>query len=313
MRRRWIAMAGVVALLFLGAACREAKRTQNRSAGGGEPARALTDRQASGAAGPAAPSVADQASNSAPDARLAAPAGSQPVPPVPDLAPVGPKIVKTANVELRVPRGTFQARLSEATALAEQLGGFVNASTSTERRGRLSSGTITLRVPADRFQEALGRLRRLGTLTRESEQGDDATREFVDLEARLRQAKSHEAFLLKLMDQAKTISDMIQIQEQLGAVQLRVEELQGQLQYLRDRTSFSAITARLFEPGTTVREPVGLGKAWSSAVDAFVRVIGGLIVAVGWLAPFALLSLAGLIAWRIGRARGRAVAERQAG
>lgn len=160
---------------------------------------------------------------------------------------------------------------------------------------------MLLRIPGDRFQAALAALKDLGTVTHEKQDGQDVTREFVDLEARLRHAKSQESFYLRLMDQAKTIEEMVRIQEQLANVQLRIEELEGQLQYLRDQTSLATISVRIFEPGATTQPPRGLGKAWSEAIQAFQRVVGGLIVGLGWVAPFALLGVAGLAGWRVAR------------
>jgi uncharacterized protein YdcH (DUF465 family) len=178
----------------------------------------------------------------------------------------------------------------------------VSSSSVTESDGKLSSGTLTIRVPSNQFQAAVARFKGLGKLTNEEQSGQDVTKEYVDLEARLKQAKAEEAFFLRLMDQAKSISDMIQIQSQLSAVQLRIEEIQGQLQFLQDQTSFSTITARIYEPGATVGgRPKGLAKAWQEARDGFESVISGTVIAAGWLAPFGLIALAGFVVFRLTR------------
>jgi hypothetical protein len=103
-----------------------------------------------------------------------------------------------------------------------------------------------------------------------------------------------------MMDQAENISDMIQVQSQLSGVQLRIEEIQGQLNYLKDQTALSTVSVRIYEPGAPASgNPQPLTKAWDSAVDGFQSVIGGLVVAVGWLAPFALIALAGLFVLKL--------------
>lgn len=284
MSKRVLAAPALGAIVLLvGSACsRAAKEVQPRDAGGQRAVHAPE------------PAVAG-AKGRVVDERLAT-SGLPEVPPL----PAGSKVIRNAGIEIRVGKGRFDDRFSEAGRLAESLGGFVAHSSTSSRKGNVASGTITVRVPSDKFQVALSSLRRLGKVTSEQQDGQDVTKEFVDLEARLRHAKGQEAFFLRLMDQAKTISDMIQIQEQLTQVQLRIEEIQGQLQFLRDQTSFATITAHIFEPGAAVR-PGGLARAWSEAVAGFKAVLAGMIVAVGWTAPFVLLGLALVGAWKITR------------
>lgn len=213
------------------------------------------------------------------------------------------KVIKTAEVHLRVEEGEFQDAFFRGNGVAEEFGGFVTNSSTSESDGRISSGTLTIRVPAEGFMSALAALRELGEVTSEQSSGRDVTSEFVDLEARLRHLKSQEAFFLRLMDEAKTISDMIQIQGQLASVQLQIEQTQGQLNLINDQTSFSTISVRIFEEGVAVGPAKGLGRAWEEAVAGFKTVVGGLIVASGWVAPFLAIGLAGYGLWRVSRLR----------
>lgn len=217
----------------------------------------------------------------------------------PGIPGVPQRVVKTANIEVRIGKDAFQKRFNRASAIAEELGGFVTNSSTEQTKGRVASGTLTMRVPSDRFQEALTKIRGLGKVTGESQSGQDVTREFVDLEARLRHAKAQEAFFLKLMDQSKTVSDLLQVQQQLANVQLEIEQLQGQINYLKDQTSFSSITARIFEPvAAGSPEPKGFGKALREAWAGFRTVIGGTVVFLGWVTPMALMGLVGYGLWR---------------
>jgi uncharacterized protein DUF4349 len=234
----------------------------------------------------------------------AVPGQPYPGPPVPGAVPppsLPSKVIKNASIEVRVAKGKFQIRFNRASSIAESLGGFVTNS-SLERTGdRVASGTLTIRVPSDKFQTALSALRALGTVTSENQNGRDVTSEYVDLEARINHARAQEAFYLKLIGQAKSIDEMLRIQDQLGQVQLQIEQLQGQKKVLDDQTTYSTITAQLFEPGV-VAEPRprrGLGRAWSEAVDGFKTIITGLIVGAGWIAPFALLLLLVAGVWKL--------------
>lgn len=240
----------------------------------------------------------------APDAAVVAPEARDAAAPPISLPQVGAKVIQNAEIEVRVGKGDFQDQFSKASLIAQQLGGFVAGSSISETEGKIASGTITLRIPSEKFESGLSDLRSLGKVTRESRSGQDVTQEFVDLEARLRHAKSEEAFYLRLMDEAKSVSELISVRQQLSEVQLRIEELTGRIEFLKNQTSYATVTARIFEAGLEPSKPkTGLAKAWQEAIDGFRSVVGGAIVVMGWIAPFAVAGLVGAGAYRAIRRR----------
>lgn len=328
MRKRSILVASLLLLVFVSAACGLVSRGEDPSVAGPAPEEGATeeadmkaqsggDAGGGGAAGGSGEFAGSRTGGGeggdgsggagggvTRDRLSAAPSAitAPDLPPLPSIPSASSKVIKSASLEIRVSKGSFGRQFDRATSVAEQFGGFVSSSSVTESDGKLSSGTLTIRVPSNQFQAAVARFKGLGKLTHEEQSGQDVTKEYVDLEARLKQAKAQEAFYLRLMDQAKSISDMIQIQSQLSAVQLRIEEIQGQLQFLQDQTSFSTITARIFEPGAPIGgRPKGLAKAWQDAREGFESVIGGTVVAAGWIAPFGLIALAGFVGYRLVR------------
>lgn len=247
----------------------------------------------------AAPQIADNSRGAA--------TSQEPLPPIPPNGnpAIGDKVIKNATVEIEVDKGEFQRQFGRAGDVAAQFGGFVAGRDARETDGKTASGTVTIRVPSDKLDAALDALRDLGRLTGEQQASQDVSTEFVDLEARLRHAKTQEAFYLRLMERATTIADLIQIQSQLSQVQLQIEEIQGRLNFLKDQTAYSTITVRIFEPGVSTARG-RLGKAWAEAIEGFKSVIAGLVVFVGWMAPLVLLGLIVVIAWRLLRRRPKA-------
>ncbi|MEX2553043.1 MAG: DUF4349 domain-containing protein, partial [Actinomycetota bacterium] len=210
--------------------------------------------------------------------------------PLPNIPPSATKVIKNSRIEIRVGEGSFDRQFGRASSLAESMGGFVSNSDVNETEGGLSSGTITLRIPSQNFQAARARLKELGRVMAEDQSGQDVTKEFVDLEARRRHAKTEESFFLGLLDRSKSIADLVQVQAKLSEVQLRIEQVEGQLQFLQDQTSFSTVSVRIFEPGAREKTPEGdLSKAVQRAMNASQSVVGGMVVSIGWLAPFALI------------------------
>jgi hypothetical protein len=191
-----------------------------------------------------------------------------------------------------IPRDAFDDRFGEAVDVAEEQGGFVADSRSRER-----SGSLTLRVPAERFDETLRALRALGTVEVESVHGEDVTADYVDLHANLEIARARREVLLGLMADAVTIEQTIRVQNALDETQLRIERFQGQLRLLDDRTSLATIGLQLREQGvepTPEVETPSIPNAFEQAIAGFVGVIAAIVIGLGYLLPLAAL---GLAAW----------------
>ena len=213
-----------------------------------------------------------------------------------DLPGISAKLVKTADLELEVPREGFSDALREAMAIAGRFGGFVLTTAVEGRDAR--RGSIAVRVPSERFEAALAELHGLGEVEAESVSTEDVGQEFVDMEARLRNLRAQEAVLLRLYERAETIPETIRVQSEVSGVQLQIEELEGRLRYLRDQTSLGTISVSLTEAGAVPARLGPIGRAWRTAVEVTTGIASGLIVGLGALLPVALL---GLIAWPLVR------------
>ena len=207
------------------------------------------------------------------------------------LPSVGPSVIKTGNVRIEVPSGDFRQSVQEVVSIASRYpGGFV-LSTSIEG-GEARFGTVVVRVPARNFERALAEIEGLGRVKSENVTGQDVTQEFIDLEARLRNFRSQEAVLLRLMDKANTVTDTIRVQGELQGVQLEIERLTGQLRYLEDQTSLATLTVSLAEAGAVTPRPAGaLQRAWEQALENSLGVVAAVIVGAGVVIPIAFLVL----------------------
>jgi hypothetical protein len=213
------------------------------------------------------------------------------------------RVIRTAEVGLVIPPDAFDERFASAVDIASAQGGFVSTSTTRER-----AGSVTIRVPAANFAATLRSLRELGDVEVQTIQGRDVTAEYVDLRARLRIAKSRREVLLRLMDRAVSIEQTIRVQNALDETQLRIEELQGQLRFLDDRTSLATIRLNLREEGVEPAEiqRASIPNAFERSFAGFVGVIAGVVVGLGYLIPLVGI---GLLAWFVvARVRRRRVA-----
>jgi hypothetical protein len=218
-------------------------------------------------------------------------AGSNGVSFQPDTAipQIGPKVIKTADVNVALGRGKFQTGLEQAMQIAGRYQGFV-LSTSVGSSGP-RTGTVVMRVPESRFEAALADLKGLGKVTREEVSGQDVSQEFVDLQARLRNAKAQEVVLLRLMNRANSVSATIQVEQHLEGVQLQIERLKGELRYLGSQTAMSTITVGLTQAGVVAHQDSSIEKAWRQAGAAFLAVVSAVIVGAAFVLPIGLLVL----------------------
>jgi Domain of unknown function (DUF4349) len=216
-----------------------------------------------------------------------------------------PKVIKEGQVELRVERDTFGDSVDEVILLARRFGGSVQA-TAIDDSGE-GRGSVIVRVPSDRFEDTLTELGDIGRIESQFVDTQDVTDEFVDLGARIRNARTAEHVLLNLMDEATTIADTIRVQNQLERVQENIERMRGRLRVLEDHTSFSTLAVDVIEEGAPKeKDPEEAGtliKAWRDAVEGFMGVVSGVIVASGVVLPVAFMAL--IVALLVRRIRPR--------
>lgn len=211
------------------------------------------------------------------------------------------RVIKTADVELEVEDGRLGRALREGREIAEAAGGYL-LSTSVDGSDR-RRGAFTIRVPAPDFESTLSALEALGTVAAEDVRGEDVSQEFVDLEARLRNATAQEEVLFRLYDRSTSIADTIRVQRELEDVQLEIERLRGRLRFLEDRTDLSTISVSVREAGAVTAAAGPFEKAWDKARDTFVAVVSGAIVGAGFVLPLALFALVAYFVFRFVRPR----------
>lgn len=213
----------------------------------------------------------------------------------------GPRVVRTASLQVEVADGAAAGAVDEAATVAAELGGFVTEAQTRRTDVGGTSGTVTVRVPVDRFDEARRRLGALGEVREESVNGEDVTGQLVDLDARLRSLQAEEEAYRTLLGRAQEVGDVLVVQEELFAVRTEIEQLQAQQAALADAADFATLRVGFVEPGapavTTVpSEPSLLAQGVERAVGATLAVLAGTLVVLGYVVPLSLLAA---VAWGI--------------
>ena len=162
------------------------------------------------------------------------------------------------------------------------------------------SGYVTVRLPAASLEQFRKDVAGLGTVVFESTDSQDVTTQNADLEARLKNLQATESGLRRLFDKAKTVNEMLAIQNQLTQVQGEIESLTAQIKVLNDQAAMSTVTVQLVGPEAIVSpagESWGFMEALRTSVRAFVGTINVMIVALGALLP--LIVIVALFVWLV--------------
>jgi hypothetical protein len=152
-------------------------------------------------------------------------------------------IVRNANMTLIVQ--DTQARLDTISGLAKEFGGYVASSSTTKFEQGLQA-RVTLRIPAEKFDTALDRLRKLAVEVREEQvSGDDVTAEYTDLGSRQRNLEAAEAQLREILSKAEKTEDVLSIFNRLTEIRGEIEQVKGRMQFLSQSAALSTINLTL--------------------------------------------------------------------
>jgi hypothetical protein len=226
------------------------------------------------------------------------------------------KVISDAQLQIEVETGKFQSAFEQALLIADRYGGYIisSGSQASGEEGSMKSGTIAVRVPAASFSRALNDADKVGNVKNRQIQTQDVTEEYVDLQARITNSQAHVKALLDLLARAKTVDEILQVQQVLTSAQQQLEELQGRLRFLDEHTSYSTITMAIYETGVVVT-PVGewgITKAFNDALHNLVKAMNSIVRGLGVMIPvLVLLAIIAYIVYRIVRASTRHRRERE--
>jgi hypothetical protein len=181
------------------------------------------------------------------ESKLAAAEQAPPKPaetPAPEMA--NRKLIRNAIVQLEIV--SFDDAVQKITAFANEERGYV-ATTSSEKQanGKLR-GEVVVKVLPENLDRFLQKVRGLGELKNQTLGTEDVTKAYFDTDARLKNAHVMEQ---RLIDMLKTktgkVSDLLQVEKELGRVREEIEKMQGELKYWDSQVQFATVTISLAE------------------------------------------------------------------
>ncbi len=207
-----------------------------------------------------------------------------------DIIDIERKLIKEGHVEFQT-NDLTRTRKNILDAVRKYKA-YMASDREYKSTGRISV-TMVIRVPAADFD------RFLADATRGVEKFDskeikvkDVTEEFLDVRARLKTKKELEQRYLQLLQKAKNVNEILEIEKQIGMLRAEIESIEGRLKYLQNRVSYATLTLSFYKkiPRTShwsQKFKDAFKSGWNNFVMFFV-VLAGL-----W--PFILIGLVMLL------------------
>jgi hypothetical protein len=217
-------------------------------------------------------------------------------------------IIRNASITLQVTN--VESMLATVRGITDGAGGLVFAS-STSFDGDNQIATITLDVPAEKFDQVVNSLRSAPGVKKvqsEAVASQDVTDEYVDLQSKLKSLNASQDRLLELIKGATNINDILTLDDHLTDIQSQIDQINGRINYIDKKTSFSRITLTLSPVAIVVHQNnnggFDLGEAVSSAWRSSLRFTGDVltvgvkvVVFLWWVVPLAAIAF-GIFALR---------------
>ena len=299
-----VALSVVTVVLAAGCADKASVPEQARGAVGGVASTAEF-------AGKVAPMASDMAGASVRMATQSVPATVAP----PSPGPMSSNIAQGSTVPSMIIRNgsasvqvdSLELGIAAVQRMATTYGGFVGNTSLSAGDNQVRSATIELKIPSARYDEALAGLKPIGKVEAITSTAEDVGEEFVDMTARVTNARRLEERLITLLaTRTGKLEDVLAVERELARVREEIERYEGRLRFLKTRVAISTLSVTVHERMPLVSAAPGENVLLEAVKDAwrnFVHFLAALIASMGVIIPTVALLAAGLIGWRRWRRR----------
>lgn len=211
-------------------------------------------------------------------------------------------IIRTGNATIRV--DSVDSSLASIISLTLDYEGSVQSQDRSDAEG-VDYANVTIRIPADRFDEFVEQLAEIGDVEYLNINAMDVTTQVRDIDARVAALQTSIERLKDLQSQAGTVTDLVAIESELTTRQAELDSLLSQQAYLKDQVAMSTLSVNIVPSSETALSLPDVGGAFTSGVQSLLNFVGFLVSAAVFLLPIALVTLliVAAITWVIRRRR----------
>ena len=212
------------------------------------------------------------------------------------------KLIKTVNMDVETKE--FETLITTIEQEVSQLGGYIenmdtyNGSSYSGYR-EIRNASITIRIPQDELFGFVNKVTDISNVTRRTDNVEDVTLRYVDMESRRDALKVEQSRLLELLERAESLEDILVIEERLTDVRYELESMESQLRTMDNKVNFSTVYLRIDEVKelTPVKEETFWERISGGFIDSLVNIGHGFVELFIWFVvrlPY-LLVWAGVI------------------
>lgn len=222
-----------------------------------------------------------------------------------DVLPENRKWVITMNIDTETE--DMDTALDSLNRQIRELNGYVQEQNirngSTYSSSRYRSASLTVRIPAEQLDIFTSSLTEFTNVVSSSRSAEDITLSYVDTETRIAALETERDRLLELMEQAETMSDLLEIESRLTDVNYELERYGSRLRTMDNQVSYATIylSVREVKEYTPVAEQTLWEKISSGFLDSLKGLGNGIVNFFAWIViKLPYLVVYGLILWGLG-------------
>lgn len=186
------------------------------------------------------------------------------------------KLIK--DVYMDVETGDFDKLLATVEGRVDALGGYIENMSVNNGSGAygnsLKGASLTIRIPKEKLGQFVTEVSEYSNVVNRSENTQDVTMQYVDLESHKKALAIEQERLLELLERAETMEDIIAIEERLSQVRYEIESMESQLRTYDNLVDFSTVTLSIRE--VKVLTPTEEETAWEKMSKGFVASLNSL-------------------------------------
>ena len=200
------------------------------------------------------------------------------------------KIIYDATLSLTVEE--FTEIPAQVDTLVAEHGGYIAHSNLQTAAGSPRRGEWRIRIPVDRYGSFLNAAESLAELQSRSEDSQEVTAEYYDLEVRIRNKQREEERLLEHLETSTgELEDILKVEAEVARVRTEVEQFQGRLRVLENQTSLSTVTLRIHEIQGYVPEEsptfgTRISRSWAQSIGAMLEAGQMFVIVAVAVAPW---------------------------
>ena len=203
-----------------------------------------------------------------------------------------PMIAKTSQLSLTTT--AFDQARSSLEQILKRHNGYVQQLDITARQNEPRALDASLGIPSDQLDATMAEIKKLGTVESESQSGQDVTRDYVDVSARLSNARNTEERLRAILhDHTGKMSDVLEVEQEISRVRGEIEQMEAEKASLTSRVQFATLKVSIHEASKAATGYPLWDRLRNAGHDGYTSVIDGLV----GVAAFLLAYGPGIVIW----------------